>query len=201
MISTKLAKGETGHKVLFKKEYDRLIKEYISFLWEDKMFNVGIITLSDKGSKGEREDISGKMIKDILEENGYNISRTSIIPDDEKLLIEEYKLMADELNLDLILTTGGTGFSKRDITPEATLKVATRLAPGIAEAIRMFSLQITKRAMLSRGVSCIRNDTLIVNLPGSPKAIKESLDFTLDSIYHGLEILLDRTSECARKED
>jgi molybdopterin adenylyltransferase len=165
------------------------------------MFNVGVITLSDKGSKGEREDISGRVIKVILEENGYNVSRTTIIPDEEDLLIQEYKLMADELGLDLILTTGGTGFSKRDITPEATLKVATRLAPGIAEAIRMFSLQITKRAMLSRAVSCIRNDTLIINLPGSPKAVKEALDFTLDSIHHGLEILLDITSECARKED
>lgn len=164
------------------------------------MFNVGIITLSDKGARGEREDISGRLIKEYVEEKGYNVSRTTMIPDEEKLLIEEYKHMADELGLDLILTTGGTGFSKRDITPEATLKVATRLAPGIAEAIRFFSLQITKRAMLSRGVSCIRNETLIVNLPGSPKAVKEALDFTLDSIHHGLEILLDRTSECARKE-
>ena len=165
------------------------------------MFNVGIITLSDKGARGEREDISGRLIKEYVEEKGYNVSRTTMIPDEEKLLIEEYKHMADELGLDLILTTGGTGFSKRDITPEATLKVATRLAPGIAEAIRFFSLQITKRAMLSRGVSCIRNETLIVNLPGSPKAVKEALDFTVDSIHHGLEILLDRTSECARKED
>ena len=164
------------------------------------MFNVGIITLSDKGARGEREDISGRLIKEYVEEKGYNVSRTTMIPDEEKLLIEEYKHMADELGLDLILTTGGTGFSKRDITPEATLKVATRLAPGIAEAIRFFSLQITKRAMLSRGVSCIRNETLIVNLPGSPKAVKEALDFTIDSIHHGLEILLDRTSECARKE-
>jgi len=165
------------------------------------MFNVGIITLSDKGYKGEREDLSGRLIKEYLEDKGYKVVRYVILPDEEDSLVKEYINMADDLGLDLILTTGGTGFSKRDITPEATLKVATRLAPGIGEAIRYFSLQITKRAMLSRAVSCIRNDTLIVNLPGSPKAVKEALDFSLESIHHGLEILLDRTSECARKED
>ncbi len=165
------------------------------------MFNVGIITLSDKGYKGEREDLSGRLIKEYVEDKGYKVVRYVILPDEEDSLVKEYINMADDLGLDLILTTGGTGFSKRDITPEATLKVATRLAPGIGEAIRYFSLQITKRAMLSRAVSCIRNDTLIVNLPGSPKAVKEALDFSLESIHHGLEILLDRTSECARKED
>ena len=165
------------------------------------MFKVGIITSSDKGSTGERKDLSGPAIAELVHVKGYEVVSQIIVPDEKEILMNSMIHMADELKLDLILTTGGTGFSKRDITPEATLKVATRLAPGIAEAIRMFSLQITKRAMLSRGVSCIRNESLIVNLPGSPKAVKESLDFTLDSIHHGLEILLDRTSECARKED
>lgn len=108
------------------------------------------------------------------------------------------KYMADELNVDLILTTGGTGFSKRDVTPEASMKVFTRVANGIAEAIRYNNLSITPRAMLSRAVSGIRNNTLIVNLPGSPKAVRESLDYALDSIHHGLEILTGRANECAR---
>jgi len=162
------------------------------------MFTVGIITSSDKGSKGEREDVSGKVIKDIVMGKGYEVIRQVIVPDEEDQLIKEMLYMADELKVDLILTTGGTGFSKRDITPEATLKVFTRVANGIAEAIRYNSLNITPRAMLSRAVSGIRNDTLIVNMPGSPKAVKESLDYALDSIHHGLEILTGKTNECAR---
>ena len=106
---------------------------------------------------------------------------------------------ADKLNVNLILTTGGTGFSKRDVTPEATLKVITREASGIAEAIRYYSLQSTPRAMLSRAVSGIRGETLIINLPGSPKAVKEALGFIMQTVNHGLEILLGRASECARK--
>lgn len=163
------------------------------------MFNVGIITASDKGYKGEREDISGKTIKEAVENFGYKVERYVILPDEEEKLEAEMIYMADELKLDLILTTGGTGFSKRDVTPEATLKVITKNANGIAEAIRFYSLQITKRAMLSRAVSGIRGETLIVNLPGSPKAVSEALDFTLDTINHGLEILLGKASECARK--
>lgn len=162
------------------------------------MFTVGIITSSDKGSKGEREDVSGKVIRDIVTEKGYEVIRQVIVPDEEDQLIKEMIYMSDELKVDLILTTGGTGFSKRDITPEATLKVFTRVANGIAEAIRYNSLSITPRAMLSRAVSGIRNDTLIVNMPGSPKAVKESLDYALDSIHHGLEILTGKTNECAR---
>lgn len=163
------------------------------------MFTVGIITASDKGSKGEREDLSGKLIADIIASRGYTIKRQIILPDDEELLSNEMIYMADELKVDLILTTGGTGFSKRDNTPEATLKVCNRVANGIAEAIRAYSLSITPRAMLSRAVSGIRNDTLIINLPGSPKAVKESLDYAMDSIHHGLEILTGKSGECARK--
>ena len=114
------------------------------------------------------------------------------------MLFRSMIYMADELKVDLILTTGGTGFSKRDVTPEATMRVITRQANGIAEAIRFNSLSITPRAMLSRAVSGIRSDTLIVNMPGSPKAVKESLEYALESINHGLEILTGKANECAR---
>ena len=162
------------------------------------MFKVGIITSSDKGSQGIREDVSGKVIYDLVTEFGYEVIRQVILPDEENKLSQEMIYMADELKVDLILTTGGTGFSKRDITPEASKKVFTREANGIAEAIRYNSLNITPRAMLSRAVSGIRNDTLIVNMPGSPKAVKESLEYALSSINHGLEILTGKANECAR---
>ncbi len=162
------------------------------------MFKVGIITASDKGSKGEREDLSGKVIAEIVESKGYKVEKYIVLPDEEEVLLNEMKHMADVLKLDIILTTGGTGFSERDITPEATLKAVDRLTPGISEAIRYYSLQITPRAMLSRAVSGIRNKTLIINLPGSPKAVSESLEYIIDSIHHGLEILTGKASECAR---
>jgi molybdenum cofactor synthesis domain-containing protein len=162
-------------------------------------FRVGIITASDKGSKGERIDISGTAIKEIVEKNGYVVSSYCILPDEKVLLEKEMIRLADENICDLILTTGGTGFSSRDITPEATLSVVERLAPGISEAIRAYSMTITKRAMLSRGVSGIRNQTLIVNLPGSPKAVTESLSFIIEELEHGICILKGLTRECARK--
>jgi molybdenum cofactor synthesis domain-containing protein len=163
------------------------------------MFTVGIITASDKGSKGERVDESGKVIQDFVESRNFKVVRYVVLPDEMDELEKEMNHMSDDLGVELILTTGGTGFSMRDVTPEATKNVITRQANGISEAIRYYSLQITPRAMLSRGISGIRNQTLIVNLPGSPKAVKESLEFVLDSITHGLEILLGTTSECARK--
>lgn len=162
------------------------------------MFKVGIITASDKGSVGAREDKSGEIIAEIIENKGYIVSSKVIIPDEEDTIYNEIVNMADNLKVDLILTTGGTGFSQRDVTPEATIKACDRMANGIAEAIRYYSLSITPRAMLSRGVSGIRNKTLIINLPGSPKAVKESLDYILDSVHHGLEILTGKASECAR---
>lgn len=163
------------------------------------MFQVGIITSSDKGSKGLRQDKSGELIRKIVEEKGYLVKKQVIVADEKELLKKEMIHMADDLKLDLILTTGGTGFSERDITPEATIEVCDRMANGIAEAMRYFSLGITKRAMLSRAVSGIRNKTLIINMPGSPKAVEESLDFILDSVDHGLEILTGKASDCARK--
>ncbi len=163
------------------------------------MFKVGIITASDKGSKGEREDISGKTIKEIMSSRDYRVVEWKILPDEREKISKELINMCDHLCLDLVLTTGGTGFSPRDWTPEATLDVIDRQAPGISEAMRYYSLQITPKAMLSRGVSGIRGETLIINLPGSPKAVKENLGFILPALKHGLEILKGLTGECARK--
>jgi molybdenum cofactor synthesis domain-containing protein len=160
------------------------------------MYTVGIITASDKGSQGEREDLSGRLIQTIVEAYGYNVKKYIVIPDEEALLSQEMIHMADDLKIHLILTTGGTGFSQRDVTPEATLQVVKRQVPGISEVMRMNSMQITPRAMLSRGISGIRGETLIINLPGSPKAVKESLQFIINELQHGLEILVGDTSEC-----
>ena len=163
------------------------------------MFTVGIITSSDKGYRGEREDKSGQVIEEIVSQNGFKIIKKVVLPDEKDLLEKEMINMCDNLNVNLLLTTGGTGFSKRDITPEATKSVIEREALGIVEAIRFYSLKITKRAMLSRATSGIRQNTLIINLPGSPKACKEALDFVLDDVKHGIEILLGEAKECARK--
>ena len=163
------------------------------------MFTVGIITSSDKGYRGEREDKSGQVIEEIVSQNGFKVIKKVVLPDEKDLLEKEMINMCDNLNVNLLLTTGGTGFSKRDITPEAAKSVIEREALGIVEAIRFYSLQITKRAMLSRATSGIRQNTLIINLPGSPKACKEALDFVLDDVKHGIEILLGEAKECARK--
>lgn len=162
------------------------------------MYRVGIITSSDKGAAGEREDLSGPAIRDLLPEAVYQVVSYQVLPDDKEQLKQAMIRMSDEEQCHLILTTGGTGFSRRDVTPEATIEAADRMAPGIAEAIRAYSMTITKRAMLSRAVSAIRGSTLIINLPGSPKAVKEALEYILDSLPHGLDILLGEASECAR---
>lgn len=161
-------------------------------------YTAGIITASDKGSKGEREDLSGAVIEEILENAGYHVRRKTIVPDEVGPLQKEMRYMADRLKLNLIITTGGTGFSPRDITPEATKVVIERETPGISEAIRYYSLSITPKAMLSRGVSGIRGNSLIVNLPGSPKSVRESLEYIIEPLRHGLEILLQEATECAR---
>ncbi len=160
-------------------------------------WRTAVITVSDRGAQGTREDKSGPMIRRLLEEAGeYEIMKETIVPDDQDKLEELLCDYADKMGADLILTTGGTGFSQRDRTPEATMNVATRNAPGIAEAMRGESLRVTPRAMLSRGASVIRNETLIVNLPGSPKAVKECLEFILPSLPHGLGILKGLDGEC-----
>ena len=164
----------------------------------ERPFRAAVITLSDKASRGERKDESGPAAVQMLTEAGYEVIETLLLPDEPETLNKELCRLADRRQADLIVTSGGTGFSPRDRTPEATMAVADRNAPGIAEYIRMRSMSITDRAMLSRGVSVIRKNTLIVNLPGSPKAVKESLGFILGSLDHGLRILRSDESECAR---
>jgi molybdenum cofactor synthesis domain-containing protein len=163
------------------------------------MYTTGIITLSDLGSQGLREDKSGPLIKEMLESMAiFEISKTIILPDDVNLIKKALIDWADSDQINLILTTGGTGFSQRDWTPEATIAVCDRLAPGIPEAMRYYSLQITPKAMLSRSAAGIRKNTLIINLPGSPKAVKENLEAILPSLEHGLQMLLSLgSSNCA----
>jgi len=156
---------------------------------EKRKYQAAVITLSDKGSLGEREDKSGPLLQKRLQEAGYEVVEYLLLPDDKEALKKQLIRLSDQRQLDLILTTGGTGFSSRDTTPEATLEIADRNAPGIAEAIRSYSMKITPHAMLSRGASVIRGKTLIINLPGSPKACGESLDCILGSLPHGLDLL------------
>ena len=163
------------------------------------MKRAAIITASDSGYRGEREDLSGPAIKEILEREGYEVISMDILPDDQVMLAGKLQEIADSEKAELILTTGGTGFSERDVTPEATEEVIERKVPGIPEAIRAYSMTITKRAMLSRATAGIRGKTLIVNLPGSPKAVRESLEYIIDALAHGLEILSGEARDWARK--
>ncbi len=163
------------------------------------MIKVGILTASDKGSKGERVDESGKVIADAVKQIGGEVIIYRIVPDDRQQISQTLVEISDDYGADLILTTGGTGFSPRDITPEATLDVVERQVPGIPEAMRQKSLQITDRAMLSRAVAGIRGKTLIINMPGSPKAVSESLEVILPVLTHAIQILIGTTGECARK--
>lgn len=163
-------------------------------------YQAAVITLSDKGFKGEREDLSGPLLCNILKEHKFEVVEYILIPDEPELLKKQLIRLADQRQLDLILTTGGTGFSPRDHTPEATKEVMDRDVPGISEAIRNESMKYTKKAMLSRGVSIIRGKTLIINLPGSPKACEESINVFIDVVGHGIDLLRNTASECARKE-
>ena len=148
-----------------------------------------VITLSDRSFRGERQDASGPLAAALLEKAGYRVQAQLVLPDERSQLEEALVDLCDRRQMRLVLTTGGTGFSPRDVTPEATLAVAERNAPGIAEALRAQSLQITPKAMFSRGVSVLRGKALIVNLPGSPKAVEECLAFLLPHLGHGLDIL------------
>ena len=162
------------------------------------MKRVAIITSSDTGYRGEREDLSGPAIREIVEKNGYKVVSMDILPDDRAMLSKKMAELADNNTAGLILTTGGTGFSPRDIMPEATEDIIDRRVPGIPEAMRAYSMTITKRAMLSRATAGIRKKTLIVNLPGSPKAVKESLEYIIDPLAHGIEIMTGEAGNCAR---
>lgn len=165
------------------------------------MYKVGIITSSDKGYAGLRKDEGGPKIEQILNKfsDKFEVAEYIILPDDKDLLASAMTEMSDIDHIDLIITTGGTGFSKRDVTPEATLSVIERHTPGIPEAMRSISLEITMRAMLSRAEAGIRGDSIIINLPGSPKAIEEILEPILPTILHGLDILQANDAECARQ--
>ena len=164
----------------------------------DAPLRAAVITLSDKGSIGERVDTSGPRAAELLAQAGYEVVEQVLLPDVQAKIERELKRLADSRQVDLILTTGGTGMAPRDVTPEATLAVATRNVPGIAEAIRAGSLAITKRAMLSRGVSVLRNNTLIVNLPGSKKAVEEALELVLPTLEHGIRLAKGTDGECGR---
>ena len=161
-------------------------------------WQAAVITLSDAGAKGEREDKSGPAIAKRLTDSGYEVIEQFMIGDEPELLTHHLIRLCDQRRPDLILTTGGTGFSPRDRTPEATLAAADRLAPGIAEAVRAASLQITRHAMFSRAVSVIRGKTLIINLPGSPKACLERMDVFMDAIPHAMGLLRNEVQNCAR---
>ena len=163
------------------------------------MVRAAIITSSDSGYRGEREDVSGKTIQYILEAPGFQGVSMVLLPDEQRMLSDRMREIADSSEADLILTTGGTGFSPRDCMPEATRAVVEREVPGIPEAMRAYSLQFTKRAMLSRAAAGIRKSTLIINLPGSPKAVSECLEYIITELEHGIEILTGQTGNCARK--
>ena len=157
-----------------------------------------IITASTKGYQNLREDLSGPEIEKLLVEAGFQVVSAKILPDDRNLLGEEMRRIADEGLAELLLTTGGTGFAPSDVTPEATEDVAEKLVPGIPEAMRYYSMQFTKRAMLSRAQAGIRKQTLIINLPGSPKAVRECLEYILPELTHGIQIMTGETGECVR---
>ena len=159
------------------------------------MITVAILTLSDKGSKGEREDASGPLIREMLKGIDARVDYLDILPDEKELIKE--KLIQYSKLVDLVLTTGGTGLSPRDVTPEATLEVIERQVPGIAEAMRIEGLRKTRRSMLSRAVAGVRGCTLIINLPGSPKAVRENIEIILEVLPHAIEKIKGDPSECA----
>ena len=161
------------------------------------MMRVGVLTASDKGSRGEREDLAGPALMELVREIDGQVVEYAVLPDEQEALSAKMREWADDLSLDLILTTGGTGFSPRDVMPEATLAVADRLAPGFAEVMRMESLKITNRAMLSRAAAVLRKRTLIINMPGSPKAVRECFAAIAPAIPHGVEVLMGDANECA----
>ena len=160
-------------------------------------YTAAVITVSDKGYAGTREDTGGPLLVRLLEEAGYEVTHTALVPDEPEMIRSELIRCADELDIALTVTTGGTGFSPRDNTPEATIAVCPRLVPGIGEAMRAESLKITPHGMLSRAQAGIRNRTLIVNLPGSPKAIRENLAVILPALKHGLDTLRKPPEDCA----
>ena len=163
------------------------------------MFGLGILTISTSGAQGQREDTSGQSIKKKMEPQGYQVVRYEIVPDDKDVIAERLSQWADAPDVDLIVTTGGTGMGRRDVTPEACLSIIEKEVPGLAEAMRASTLQFTPMAMLSRSVAGIRGNTLIITLPGSPKAVGECLDVVCPVLPHAIELLQkDTVSEHPR---
>ena len=165
------------------------------------MYHAAVLTVSDRSFRGERPDEGGPLVAEILKNAGYEVVHTAIVPDEQAQIEEKLRQIADSGEVQLLVTTGGTGFASRDVTPEATLAVCDRLTPGIPEAMRYASMQVTSRAMLSRAQAGIRKGTLIINLPGSPKAAKENLEAVLPALSHGLEMLSGRPADCAKLTD
>lgn len=165
------------------------------------MYHAAVLTVSDRSFRGERPDTGGPLVAELLKNAGYKVVRTAIVPDDQAQIEQTLKAIADSGTVELLVTTGGTGFAPRDVTPEATLAVCDRLTPGIPEAMRYASMRVTSRAMLSRAQAGIRKGTLILNLPGSPKAARENLEAVLPALAHGLEMLSGRPADCARLTD
>ena len=164
------------------------------------MFTAGILTISDKGSRGERQDKSGEVIREILSKTAARIANYDVVPDEKELIAEKLVSWADRDKLDVVITTGGTGLTPRDVTPEATLAVVDRIVPGFAEAMRAESLKKTPHAMLSRAVAGTRGKCLIINLPGSPKAVRECLEVILPALPHAVETLKGQAGECGTSE-
>ncbi len=163
------------------------------------MYKAAVITVSDKGYRGERVDTSGPNLCEILKGRGFDVIYTAIVPDEAPQIQAELRKCSDTLGAALVLTTGGTGFSPRDITPEATLEILERLTPGIPEAMRAESMRITPKGCLSRAVAGIRGRTLIINLPGSKKASEENILAVIDPVVHGLDMLCSEGSaDCAK---
>ena len=160
------------------------------------MYTAAVWTVSDRSFRGERPDGAGPLVASLLEEAGYQVLETGLVPDEQPEIEAALVRLAGEVGAALVITTGGTGFSPRDVTPEATLAVCERLTPGIPEAMRAASLAITPRAMLSRGAAGIRGGSLIINLPGSPKAARENLESILPTLEHGLQMLLGGPADC-----
>ena len=163
----------------------------------DSTYKLGILTVSDKGSQGKRRDISSEAIREKLLQTDFTVSAYDIVPDEIERIVDKLISWADEDEIDVILTTGGTGLGPRDVTPEATLSVIDKLSPGFAEAMRIESMKITPRAMLSRAVAGVRKQCLIINLPGSPKAVRECIDIILPALPHAVDILRSHVTECA----
>ena len=165
------------------------------------MFTVGVLTISDKGWRGEREDSSSEVIREMASSVGAQVAKYDIVPDERDFISQRLMEWADAGTLDVVITTGGTGLAERDVTPEATLAIIDRLVPGLSEAMRMETLKKTPLAMLSRAVAGVRNRTLIINLPGSPKGVEECLQVILPALPHAVEVIKGEAGECASRED